>query len=91
MDELGEASRYWGHYGESHGRHMAELGTIYRGCWGTHGGTGDNVVGVLGDMWRYWRAAWWEYRETPGGTGCPCDPWNNSEGVLGHPLAPPTN
>ena len=23
--------------------------------------------------------------------GCPSDPWNNSEGVLGHPLAPQTN
>ena len=23
--------------------------------------------------------------------GCPSDPWNNSEGVLGHPLVPQTN
>ena len=54
VDELGEAWRYWGHYGESHGRRMAVLGTIYWEYWDTHGGTGDNMVGVLGDGWRYW-------------------------------------
>ena len=88
--------------------------------WGTHGGTGDNMVRVMGDAWRYWgqytedagiRMAvlgtiWWEYGGMRGDTGeqyggctrgrlavlgCPSDPWNNSEGVLGHPLAPLTN
>ena len=69
MDELAEAWRYRGRYGESHGRHMAALGTVYWEYWGTRGGTGDNMVGVQGDAWRYWGAVWWEYGKTPRGTG----------------------
>ena len=70
VDELREAWRYWGHYGESHGRHAALLGTI---CWqwGTHGGTGGNMMEVLRDAWRYYGTVWWEYWETPGGTRVP--------------------
>ena len=89
VDELGDTWRYWGDFGGSDGTRMAVLRTIYWEYWETHGGIRDNMVGVLGDAWRYWGAVWWEYRETRGGT--PSNPWNNSEGVLGHSLAPPTN
>ena len=33
---------------------MTVLGTIWCKYVGTHGGTGPNMVGVLGDAWRYW-------------------------------------
>ena len=48
---------------------MAALGTMYWGYGGTHGGTRDNIVGVMGDAWRYWGAVWWEHQKTLGGTG----------------------
>ena len=81
VDELGEAWRHLGHYGGSHGRYMAALGTVYSGYWGTHGGTGDNMVEVLRNVWRYWRAVWWEYRKTPGGTGVSPSPLEQLRGI----------
>ena len=47
---------------------MAALGTVYWRYRGMHGGTEVSMMGVLGDVRRYWGAIWWEYRGTPGGT-----------------------
>ena len=33
---------------------MAVLRTIWWMNWGKHGGTGDIMVRLLGDTWRYW-------------------------------------
>ena len=34
--------------------HLRAQRSLWWECWGTHGGIGDNMVGVLGDAWRYW-------------------------------------
>ena len=62
VDKVGEVWRYWGHYGGSHGRYMAALGTVYWGYWGTYGRSteqrvavlGSSMVGVSEDAWRSW-------------------------------------
>ena len=33
---------------------MAVVWTICWEYWGTHGGNGGSMVGILGDAWRYW-------------------------------------
>ena len=69
MDQLGEAWRYWGRHGGSHGGHVADIGECVQGVlgyawwyWGQYGGItggrvallGSSMVGALADAWRYW-------------------------------------